>query len=383
MREINRSEMKIGILTHTLSTNYGGLLQNFALQTILRELGHKPITLNHQEEVPLKTRFLSVASRIVRTLKGEKVPLRVWPTKKERDVMAQNVSPFTHENIKTTPEFQMRNVYQYTPKDLDAIIVGSDQVWNARFLNPIEQFFLSDFQNMCIKRIAYAASFGMSTWQYTGNETINCSHLAKQFNAISVREISGINYCKKYLGVDAELVLDPTLLISPDYYINLVEKADLEALSSKTMMVYLLDESPEKIDIVKYISSELGLVSHSVMAEKQFKDVGKKQLGSCIFPRVERWLQGFIESEFVVTDSFHGTVFSIIFNKPFITILNESRGGDRFVSLLNMLNLSNRLVTTVEDASKVLQTGINFKEVNQRLQAQRRKSIDFLKNNLG
>lgn len=372
--------MKIGILTHMLSTNYGGLLQNFALQTILRELGHDSVTLNHQEGVSLKTKILSMASRIVRTLKGEKVPLRVWPKKKEWDVMAQNVTPFTHKYIKTTPEFKMRYISQHVPKDLDAIIVGSDQVWNVKYLKPIEQFFLSDFQNTCVKRIAYAASFGMNTWQYTDSETANCSNLAKQFNAISVREKSGVGYCKDYLGVDAELVLDPTLLISPNYYVNLVKKANLEALPSKMMMVYVLDESSEKIAILKHVSSELGLVSHSVMAEKQFKDVGKKQLSSCIFPCVERWLQGFIKSEFVVTDSFHGTVFSIIFNKPFVTILNESRGRDRFVSLLNMLNLSNRLVTTVEEASKVLQTDINFYEVNQRLQTQRRKSIDFLKN---
>ena len=371
--------MKIGILTHTLSTNYGGLLQNFALQTILRELGHKPVTLNHQEEIPLKTKILSVASRIIRTIKGEKVPLRVWPTKKERNVMAQNVAPFACQYINTTQEFKMHYIYQHTPKDLDAIIVGSDQVWNARYLKPIEQFFLSDFQNMCIKRIAYAASFGMNTWQYTDSETVNCSKLAKQFNAISVRETSGISYCKDYLGVDAELVLDPTLLISSDYYVNLVEKANLDPLSSKTMMVYILDKTPDKAAIIKYVSSELGLIAHSVMAEKKFKDVGRSQLHQCIFPSVELWLQGLMESEFVVTDSFHGTVFCIIFNKPFIAILNKSRGSDRFTSLLNMLNLSNRLVTTIEEASKALQSDISFTEINQRLQVQRVKSINFLK----
>ena len=374
--------MKIGILTHILSTNYGGLLQNYALQTILRELGHKPVTLNHKDADPLKTKILSVASRVVRTLKGEKIPLRIWPTKKERDVMAQNVAPFTHKYINTTPEFKMRYISLYAPKDLDAIIVGSDQVWNVKYIKPIEQFFLSDFQNTCIKRIAYAASFGMNTWQYTKSETINCSNLAKQFNAISVRETSGIGYCKDYLDVDAELVLDPTLLISPDYYVNLVEKADLESLPSKTMMVYILDKSPYKVAIIKYISSGLGLTTHSVMAEEQFKDVGRSQLCRCIYPRVERWIQGFMESEFVVTDSFHGTVFSIIFNKPFIALLNKNRGSDRFTSLLNMLNLDSRLATTIDEASKALQSEINYKEVNQLLQVQRMKSIDFLKNSL-
>lgn len=374
--------MKIAILTHTLSTNYGGLLQNYAMQTILRDLGHDTITLNHQDDIPAKTKFLSIASRLLKRLSGGEIPLRVWPTKLEKEIIAQNTKPFIEKYINTTSEFKMRSILEHAPKDIEAIIVGSDQVWNAHYIKPIEQFYLSDFRDAEIIRVAYAASFGMNSWLYTTEETSKCSELAKGFNAISVREDRGIEYCKDYLGVNAELVLDPTLLIGRSRYTSIVESAKLPPIPDKIMMTYVLDKSPEKMSIVDYVAQTLGLKVHSVMAGDHFKNVGSNQLEKCIFPSVEEWLQGFMAAEFVVTDSFHGTVFSIIFNKPFIAILNKGRGSDRFTSLLNMINLTSRLVTSVDETKNALASNIDYKEVNRLLENKRAKSIEFLITNL-
>lgn len=118
------------------------------------------------------------------------------------------------------------------------------------------------------------------------------------------------------------------------------------------------------------------------MAKEKFNDVGPNGLQFCVFPPVEDWLKGFRDSDYVITDSFHGTVFAIIFNKPFITILNRERGVDRFNTLLGLFGLSDRLITSHDELERIINKPIDFKMVNQRLHEEKIKSIDFLNRHL-
>lgn len=372
--------MRIAILTHPLGTNYGGMLQNYSLQHLLKEMGHDPITLHYYFGISRRIKILSFFSHLLQRLRGKNVPLRVWTTSKEYAEITRHTEAFINKYIKTTKRFEIGNLKNYLGRDIDAIVVGSDQVWRGKNPN-VTQFYLSDFRDLDIKRIAYAASFGVDYWEYDPRVTEQCARLAQKFDAISVRELSGMELCNKYLQVEPELVLDPTLLLSKDDYDRLLTTEPFEE-QKRYLLSYVLDQEPSKQEILKEVEITLQLPERSVMVEKKFNEVGRKGLEKCVFAPVEDWIRGVKEADYVVTDSFHGTVFSIIYHKPFISLINKGRGADRFVSLLSMIHLEDRLVESVAEARMIINKPIDYNEVDAILERERRRSKEFLNNNL-
>lgn len=376
--------MKIGIVTLPFNWNYGGILQTYALQQALKDLGHEPVTINRDTVLTsFKLKVLLIIRRSILRIFGKKVIVRPWPTKTEEKIIRQHTDKFIIENIATThllkSEGEFANLTKY---NFEAFIVGSDQVWRPKYSPVLENHFLGFLdKKSTVKRIAYAASFGVDKWEFSEQQTLSCSELAGIFNAISVREDSGINLCEKYLNVKAKQVLDPTMLINKEKYIELVEKENLAPFSGK-LFNYVLDITPEKSKFIKNVADRLGLVAFSSTAGS-FRDLGRKRLKECIFPPVTQWIRGFMDAEFVITDSFHGTVFSIIFNKRFIAIGNATRGMTRFTSLLKTFGLEERLILEInEHALQIADSPIDFKKVNEILETERDKSITFLKNAL-
>lgn len=373
--------MKIAILTHPLGTNYGGMLQNYALQTALKRLGHTPETLHYYLPTSTKIKVLSFFSRLLKRLKDQSVPLRGWPTKEEEYVICQNTHKFIEGNINTTKLVPLSEIKSFKINGYDAFIVGSDQVWRGD-RGYTHQFFLSDFKDCCVPKIAYAASMGVDWWSFCDKDTELCKDLIKQFKAVSVREESAVRLCKEHLDVEVKLVLDPTLLLDSTDYRNLVSHTSTSDDTEKYMMVYVLDKSAKKKSIIDSASHALNLPIHEVMAKSYFGEVGKSRLQDCILPKVEDWIMGFANSDYVITDSFHGTVFSIIFNKQFVAIANHERGAGRFLSLLSRLGLEDRLVESVEGAKSILNKKIDYTNVNEILASKKEESIAFLKENL-
>ncbi|MBN2903995.1 MAG: polysaccharide pyruvyl transferase family protein, partial [Enterococcus sp.] len=207
--------MKIGILTQHFLLNYGGIIQNFALQQVLLKLGHEPLTFEHDTCYSRTRWLLRTAKQILKTrsLKG----LPVYPIYQGR-VGNKNFIKFVLKNIRSV------TVKDFTPGltqiyGLDAYVVGSDQVWRPAFnLGPRLVNMFLDFAGDDVKKISYAASFGCKEWEYTEEQELQCGKLAKRFDAISVREASGVDLCKEHFGVDATLVLDPTLLLDKEDY---------------------------------------------------------------------------------------------------------------------------------------------------------------------
>ena len=197
------------------------------------------------------------------------------------------------------------------------------------------------------------------------------------FDAVSVREDSAIDLCKKYFNVDASHLLDPTLLLDKEIYKSLVKKQDVK-MSPGNLFTYILDESDKKDAIIKKTAQKYDLSDFSVMPNNQFSDPSKKNIQDCIFPPVEEWIRGFMDAEFVVTDSFHGTIFSIIFNKPFFAIANKNRGLTRFTSLLKLFNLEKRLVFSTDDINFDCFNEIDWEHINKILFQEKQKSLDFL-----
>ena len=374
--------MKIGIITQPLETNYGGLLQNYALQEALRRHGHDVLTLDQPYLIPSKRKVLinSIKS-IVKNILGKKTRKPIYITQQEIETIAVHTQKFVNKYIKHTERLSSKKdfIKAVTKNNIEALVVGSDQVWRPLYNPRLTKSFFDFVKDQDIIRLAYAASFGVDNWEYSTKETRICSRLAKLFKAISVREMSGIKLCKKHLGVEATFVLDPTMLLDKEDYIKIVEESGITS-SKGNMFTYILDNTDEKQKFIDKIAKKLNLTPFSVMPRKNKLHI-KKDIEACVCPPVEQWIRAFMDAKFVVCDSFHGAVFSIIFNKPFVIIGNEERGMSRFNSLVEMYSLEERLLNTTSDIS-IVDKAIDWESVNNKRKEMRELSIKFLKENL-
>ena len=372
--------MKIGILTLPLHTNYGGILQAYALQTVLERMGHEVYVIQVKRKeiqlLPLWKRYLCYAKRAILKYIFGKEDVIVFYESHERTILPilrQNTNKFIAQyihsyHINSFNEIGNKNIF-------DAYVVGSDQIWRPSFPHfEIEDSFLRFDKRPNTIRLSYAASFGVDTWEFTSEQTENCRELAQQFNIISVREDSAVHLCKKYLGVDANLVLDPTMLLEVKDYIKLAENSKVPNCS-ENLMVYILNIDNKKNEIVNKIAEDKGLIPILFTNSVENPNL---PLEERIHPKVESWLRGFVDTEYVVTDSFHGCVFSIIFHKPFIVFENTGRGMARIKSILDMFNLNCRLVSSSNPRPHLLFEPINWREVERILKELKDKSQELL-----
>ena len=383
--------MKIGILTQPLHNNFGGLLQCFALQTTLKRLGHEPWIIRRDRKGDIKQ--LTLINRIFYYVRqGVKVFLgRKFIRLLDKEKLAyvkRNTIYFTSEYINPKTGFITNHDLLkdcHLKNKFDAYIVGSDQVWRPIYSPCITNYFL-DFlptNDNNVKRIAYAASFGVDDWEFSEEDTKTCRDLLQKFNAVSVRENSAVLLCDKYLNrADAVHVLDPTMLLDKEDYIRLVEKEN-EPQSPGNLFCYILDKDEKKDEIIETIARHISAVPFTQMPKCHISYENLKyRLEDCVYPTVTAWLRAFMDAEMVVTDSFHGCVFSIIFNKPFIVYGNKGRGMARFHSLLSIFGLENRLATNSEDALKIINESIDWHQVNSKKEEWQTKSLNFLNANL-
>lgn len=372
--------MKIGILTLPLHANYGGILQAYALQTVLGRMGHEVSLIDrtlYWGAGPMR-RTLVYANRVLKMAMGKNVEFF-----KERKADELRRIPRQHTELFIKGHIRRRSVVRYGQvrrRDYDAIVVGSDQVWRPEYFEVnIDNAFLSFAEGWKIGRIAYAASFGTDKWEYTPEQTETCARLAKYFDAVSVREESGIDLCRKYLGVDAVQALDPTLLLQKDDYDALIQMtATPDVSSGRVLACYILDRSPEKLAVAGALAGSLGL--ETVNINSRYED-HSAPVQERIQPPVEYWLRSIRDAGFVLTDSFHACVFSIIFRKPFAVIGNEGRGMARFTSLLSRTGLAGRLISpdiSTESLVYLAESAIDYDAVHQALAGLQRESLGFL-----
>lgn len=403
--------MKIGILTQPLYCNYGGLVQCYALQETLKRMGHEAVVLQREwnRQYTLKGACTYYAKHLVKMLMGRKESWHYYVAQEKRDYIAKETNKFTETYI--TP----RSEHCYTTEQLkqeverlhlDAIVVGSDQVWRP-YYSPCQPNYFLDFLGSTgsptanIKRISYAASFGGDNWDWSPDLTAQCAALLQKFDAVSVREQSGIRLCQEHFNVDAIQVLDPTMLLEKEDYIRLFEKFESLKVQKGTnpsnpsnssnpsnhkrgsLFNYVLDRSEEKQNIIRTIAQKTGKTSFCSMPELDdsiynlYGDIDK-----AVYPPVESWLSAFDEAEMVVTDSFHGTVFSIIFNKPFWVVGNEGRGMARFETLLSLYGLQDRMISAKTLNTIDLNAPIDWNIVNDKRAELQVVAIDFLTNAL-
>lgn len=365
--------MNIALIIFRIGPSHGSLLQTYALYHVLKEMGHNVTIINRKDKLPFKTFVKRTLYRVYKTLRGEHfdsiISTEVVPHRVMKELNRFVDKNFSHDLV----EFSDLNI---TKSDFDAFVIGSDQVWRPRFVQDIAYYYLNFIKSQKnIKRISYAASFGVDNWEYSEQETVECKELAQLFDAVSVREDSGVNLCKRYLGVEAIHVLDPTMLLDEVDYCKLTGESSFSTLS-QTLAYSILDNSHSKKQIIDKVSEILGLRPVSIKA-----DEGNLNY---VETSIEYWLDEIRKSSFIITDSFHATVFAIIFNKPFVVIGNKFRGTGRLTSLLNMFELSQRMIFEDEsfDLEYLINDNIDWEMINKHRSALKSKSLKFLKNNL-
>jgi hypothetical protein len=377
--------MKISILTQPLGHNYGGLLQAYALQKYLMSEGHIVETVDRRRpNATIPINLKKYVRNFVRLILGR---IKSMPRNRTQDIVHPTLRLFRDQHLRMSPVIRDENGLQryYAENDFDAVIVGSDQVWRPRYSPCLRNFFLDFLEQVGgnVRRISYAASFGVDEWEYSAKETEECKRLVNKFDALSVRERSAQTLCQRYFGVNPKLMLDPTFLLSTEKYRELIGQNSLSGNKGK-VLTYFLDPLPSKLEQAQFVASTLNLECFSVTQNIVKNELDSDSAVECVFPPVEVWLQSFDEAAFVITDSFHGTVFSIIFNKPFIAVGNASRGISRFDSLLQLFGLSERLVFPESPTEpELLLKKIDWEAVNKIRLKESKLSEAFLKESLG
>ena len=351
--------MKIGILTfHYTNCNYGGILQTFSIYKLIESLGYDSYIVNYPPKV--NTLRKKMAARIEAFLGFEFEKFR-----------REHISRILHE---TTEKEDLEKLNEL----LDGFIVGSDQVWRYRSDSEVMFTYFLNFVNDDKLKIAYAASFGVDFWEAGEQTTNQVKKLVQRFHAVSVREESGIKICKEKFGIESINLLDPTFVLDKKYFHELADKKPLKK---------------QKLGFIAYM-----LLDDAKQTEQYFKDYAKRQKlnfirikGKNIYPKknfylfksVSKWLSYIKKAELVVTDSFHCTVFSILFRKKFICIANKHRGVTRLENLLKLIHLENRLIFDISGLNEsLLEAGIDYQNVENLLSEEKNKSISFLKNAL-
>ena len=341
--------MKVGIVTLPLHTNYGGILQAWALQTAIERMGH-------------------ASSHVFRHLLG---PLILYKDMSDAEIAAfqRHTARFVDRYIRCdeTP------LGEIAPDRYDALVVGSDQIWRNRYTDffhiGLRNAFLAFADGWNVRRVAYAPSFGIDAWEAAETEIPACSALLRKFDAVSCREASGVKICREVLGVDAKLVPDPTLLLERADYAALVDAGETTAPSGD-LMAYVLDRDPEKRRLVEAVAAKSGLTPI-------YMNDHPDGSGLRVQPPVEQWLRNVRDARAVVTDSFHATVFSIVFRKPFVVTGNPTRGLARIGSLLAALGLEDHLALSADDFEPSRDYSVSD-AAYVRLAKLRREGLDFL-----
>lgn len=362
---------KIGILTYHSGYNYGACLQAYALQTTLNNLGYDNEIINFETErfVTSREMFSRKPRRLKEIIKNiSRIPY--WHTLHERERMFNN---FTLDVLHSTPRYKTEEDVITHAKDYECIVCGSDQIWNLsqKDAPAANLLFYLNFPKTQ-RRVSYAASFGKWINDAPLYESVILP-LLNQFDSVSVREISGMKYLKSK-GIDCSLTLDPTVLLDKEDYEIICASRQIK---EKYILMFGWNTNSDLVSAAKQVSKYLGLPVYNIVPppRKMFCGIPRKlDVGPCEF------LSMIKNAEFIVTNSFHGTAFSITFERPFASIVT-GKADTRMESLLCQLGLSDHLVAK-ENMNIDRMISTDFGDVKNKKAELRKSSFEYLKSAL-
>lgn len=358
---------KIGILTFHRAINWGAMLQCYALYKSIEKLGHKvdiidyrQAHIEHQYEYVHKTTTYKELKKLLHRPRWwfgfifKTLPGRI----RRRSACLRLLNSLTYSNkVRTVNDF---------PQEYETIVIGSDQVWANYCTNGIDELYYGEFPHYHGKVIGYAISSNIESLVENGYEKLE--RLCKNFNSIAFREKEISDHLRKNIDLKSEVVIDPTLLLNReewDKVIGYMPKNEVQDY----VLTYFLNENFNKEILTNKISSLASLLNCKIV-----------QIGKTV-ESPESFIHWIKNAKYIITSSFHVTVFSLIYNKQ-VWALRTHNGKDiRYINLLRMLGLESQLIE-YQDIDKVCIQDINYEKANQILAKERESSIQYLKRNL-
>lgn len=343
----------VGIVGFWSANNFGSVITYYALKKVIESLG---LSVGMVE---LPTEFNDTFG----------------------DIMSRR---FVKKHYSTTGKLP-KSRYRELNEKFNSFVVGSDQVWNPSFVNHYAHYMFLDFVDDNKRKIAYAASIGKEKFDLPYGLKQATSYYLNKFDSVSVREDAAVKTCKDDLNCDkAEHVLDPVWLCSMQDYDDIIKDAEFSA-QEDFVFSYILDPTEEKKDALEYAVKKLGMAHYNIEDIRLEHKEGDVLINNTLKnPSMEDWLYCLKNCKFVITDSHHGMVFALIFNKPFICFANAGRTLSRFTSLFKIFGIENRLVSSPQ---KIKEDDFyfsmpNYKSINAIAEKERRKSLKWLSNAL-
>lgn len=391
--------MKIGIITFVKCDNYGAELQAYALQKKLNLMGYDAEVIDlEKEKGVIESSFGSYKNAIINRykiyglIKGTaKIAELVIDKYKARQTYEANSDKinqrhkifenFFNDYIKHSDRFytleEMRKI-QKLPYDI--MITGSDQVWNYMQTRYLDVFFLMMANRWQAKKISYAASFSISRIPESKKQTYR--EYLENMDAISVREIAGQDIVRDCSNRTATVTLDPTLLLTKTEWVNYIARKDYLPEGKKYVVIYTLSGSHYIYTLAKKIAKTLGIEVLNI--KLGFSNVkGDEGIIHINDAGPREFITIFSHAAYVITDSFHGTAFSINFNIPFTTLLNPASNiNSRALSILKLTGTESRLIYDDGTNKEPISLDVDFESINIIIDDNRVKSLNFLKDNL-
>lgn len=350
--ESARKNLNIGhnvlLLNHSFShDNYGAMMVAYSMERIVEKFGYNPTTL-----------------------------LFKWPNHTEI------FDSFKERYLHTTNEYSQGDYRELVKlnKVYDTFITGSDQVWRNWWHNDNLYRWFIDFANGSKNILSYAASFGLDYFDNTGVSNEKIGKLLTSYSGISVREKSGIDICKKCFNADAKLVIDPTQLLESDDYEKIIEGDRAEPPCKERYLVYMIfpedeNDTEKTYNFIDGLSKELNLKSVPIF--------DKERTGGGM--TVGEWLSAIKNASFIVTESFHGAMFALIFKIPMLMLATGNSSRNRLPSFFEKIGcLRERILYNLDDkvAIKLAKEEIDWDEVYRRRKIFQDESLEFLRTTL-
>lgn len=375
--------MRVGIVTiYHRNYNHGGLLQAFALQQVIEQMGYycEVLTFDSPMLSRLRQRLTHYTPRQVYNVFSSKIKNRFLSSSEKREIMRSRKQAF--EDFESTirhSSYIKTGRFAEKALDYDVVVCGSDQVWNPAWWNSIR--LLEGFDGSDVKKVSYAASIGRTSLSNKDSQRLKRS--LSDFKHVSVREQSAVDLVQSICGGEftVTLTLDPTLLLDRSEWLSLLNVTEeLRIPIEPYAFIYMVDKQNSYTRRAIQICEESGMKSVVVSGKDyiEFKSENVTVLNDC---KPSEWVKLIDRAEVVLTDSFHGTAFSVNFNKPFWCFRRPHSSivsDDRQEGFLRRMGLEKRIIEPSKINTLRAEDDIEFTKSNAKLQSDKKASLEYL-----
>ena len=354
--QIYFEQMKIGLLTYHHSVNIGAMMQAYATCRALRELGHDVVIVDIRQPEGIHSGITKMITDVVYLKRDAEL----------RRFKAEYYPPMTRRYFSVE---ELRR----DPPEVDCLLVGSDQTWNPGISKEMAMAYFLDFGPADMKRVSYGSSFGIANWPEDSNLIPDVRNALRRFNSISVREATGKEILHNTFGVDGQIVVDPTMLF------NNYNEITGTITPRNELVCYKLERNQDFYDSIGAVKHKAGLPAR--LLNNSFPVNGLRYTYP---PGVQEWICRLGGAAIVLTDSFHGVVFSLLYKRNFVAIKSNNGKDSRIVDLMREVGLQGRLYdgtgALLNDDSWL--KPIDYSEVEPVMSRMRTHSWDYLKTSL-